>query len=459
MTYDVAKTVGKGVFWFSGGTIFLKLLGIASIFIVLSHLSLYEYGLVELSLSLVPLLSFFTLPGLSLTITADMSADRGRGDLPHMYARFKGFFVYQVVLGFCAWAVIFWGADILAKFYHTQSILLIKAVSFLFLISPLRTMITVLLTVDLKYFEQSLLSVGEELFKFGLISFFILGLGMRADGLVYATILSQFGALFIVCVPALKSYKVFSRSGTPANFSFIRYVGAHGKWGVLLSYLGNVNQKVWVWIIKAFVGTEAVGLFAVAQGLIGHTLSLVPLSRVVTPILPQYIDNENKFFKLASKSIKYQFLVNVVLAVVAAVTFPPVLAYLFPNFEPALTLFVVMLLSLLPISFDSIFVPMFYAAKAQRDLFGAALFKMLLIIILTPLCLIWFGAIGSAYAFNLVVLLYTANRYWALKRILPRFKIRFADFIGIDENDRMVLQQLYSPIRAVITRLGIRGQL
>ncbi len=444
------KTIGEGTLWFSVSTLGVKFLGLANVFIILRTLSVYEYGQAELVLSIVPLLGFFLLPGLNAVVTADIAVEKGRENLAAAKGMFINFAFLQAALAVCAWAVVFFGAGVLSKFYTEGTADLFRAVSFLFLLSPLRVLVGILLDVHARFRTQSLYGFLEEGAKLIFIILFLFYFGFGVIGIILAAVLSQAVAL-IVTLPDARRFLAPFRGVQSFRYPFLFFIRGHGKWNVFSSYLGQFGAKMRLWIIKFLLGTEAVGLYAVAEGFVGHTVSLLPLSRVLTPIIPQAVGDRERFLRIVTKAIKYQVLSFSALMIVAMVAFPPVLVLIFPAYSPSMTLFQIMLLTLLPVAVTGIFRPVFFAFKAQLSLFRAVLAKTLLSLILAPTLIIWFGLTGVAVEFVLTALWFFLERYRVMRVLLPEFSLRIRDFVRVDEFDRMVISAMMSRLRSLFS--------
>ncbi len=226
----------------------------------------------------------------------------------------------------------------------------------------------------------------------------------------------------------------------------------HGKWGVASNYLNSFSQNMRIWIIKFFLGTEAVGLFSLASGLVSHTSSLIPLGQVMSSIIPQYAQDTNRFYSIITKSIKYQLLAYLLLGVVAFFAFPPIIIWLFPNYASALPLFKGMLLILIPSSFATIFNPVFFTLKAQKSLFFATTLRAIFIAVLAPISIILFHQAGIVVEYITTAFFYSAERYRVLKKLLPGFSLNVKKFFTMDDEDKMVLQRIKGLIISKIKR-------
>lgn len=454
-TKDLTGVVGKGAAWTASATLLVKAVGFLYLLIVLNHLTVFEYGVAELVITAVPLLSFFQLPGLQTTVVADMGRERAAGNLPRMKGLAISYLKLQYFFAVFAWAAVFFGAHLLAVWYGKGStVLLFQIISFSFLISPLRNTMQAVQSVFFAFRQQSVYAFLEECWKLILVAILFFVLGFRIGGLLVAVVLSQvFALLTIVRFFFMLSPDFFAASAE--RYPVFHFLYHHGKWGVLSNYTGTFGKNVRPWIINFILGPQAVGVFAVAQGLIGHTLSLTPLDTVIKPILPQYVHMKERFYALIAKAVKYELFGYVAAGVAAAIGVPFLVHWFFPQYVSAVSLFWIMLLALIPAAFDAIFSGVFFALQAQRNLFWASVYKLFLIFVLLPPSVYLFGLFGIAYANIFINLLYVWERYLKLKRLMPEFSLRLKYIMTVDETDKIIIKRTLK----VIGRIPILGSM
>jgi len=446
MLESAEKTIAKGAFWFSINGWLTRAVGLVTVFFILRHLSLYEYGVVELVLSILPVLSLFLLPGINTVVVADMSNAKGRGDILEMKRTFLNFISLYSLFSVLAWVIVFFGASLIDEFYSEQVTSLIRITSFSFLVAPVRATLGTFFTVYLKFFVQSSFLFLEELIKLVLIllSFFVFDL--RASGVILSVVLSSFLASIVLLpafIPLTKELRSVKLDGWKLNFDIIRF---HAKWSMFSNYLNQTGSKLMLWIIQVMLGTEAVALYAVAEGLIGHTTSLAPISKVVDPIIPRYVTMKETFIKIINKGIKYQFIANMIIGIVAFSIFPTIILFLFPTYGVSVSLYKVMLLMLIPAAIAGIFNSIFYATKSLKELFRLGVWRFFLIAITTPIFIKLFGLYGIAYNYVIIVYLYTFWRYVSIKRMVLGFKLSFKDMFTFDEYDRLLIGRVKGKI-------------
>ncbi|MDE1924846.1 MAG: oligosaccharide flippase family protein [Patescibacteria group bacterium] len=438
MNVPIVKTVAQGTALTSFTTILIKLIGLVSVFLILSRLSAAQYGVVELSLSLTSLLGIFMLPGISSLVLADVGAEKGRGNLSSARAILYSSLTLQLSLGVVAWAAVFFGADVFVRLYHLSSYD-IRIVSFLFLLSPLTTTIGTLFLLHLRFFEQSLMNVLSEAAKLILLFVLLLYVHLTVEGVLYAVLFSQLLTVLVLGPRSLRLFSMLHDGAATPRVPWSRFLWGRGMWSTLSTYTGNVGSAARLWIIRRVLGEEAVGLYAVAAGLMSHTTALVPLPSVLTPLLPQYAHDKERFVRLVRKGIEYQFLAYLVLGAGAFIFFPPIFGWIFPKYVGAFPLFRLMLLGLIPGAVIAIVTPAFSALKLQKSFFMSMLFKTASTIVFAFIGVTYFGLYGLAFESVLTGTLQAIGRVRSLRKYLGGVRLFRSDFLSFDDEDRVVI--------------------
>ena len=441
MAKSLKYIAAEGTFWISSSTIIIKIIGLFSVFFVLHALAVEQYGMLELALSIPMLLSIFLLPGLDTLVIADMGAFLGRGEEREARATLFSFMRLQYLLAVAAWALGFFGASFFTEIYPI-SIQYVHAASFLFLLGPLRTTYAVLFRAQLKFFLLSFISFLEELFKFTIVAFLFFTGDLGVLDVITAIAAAQFVTIVVLAIPFVRSWNQLERGGEPQPHPWLSLLHERGIWSILSVYAGNVGKAARLWVIQRILGAEAVGLYAVATGLMGHTMALAPLSTVVAPILPQFVHDLRRFATIFSKAIKYQLIAYATIGVIGAVVFPPILVQLFPDYAPAMPLFQIMLVGLLPIAVLSVVTPAFSALKLQKNFFISVLIKDVVSIVAVWTLITLFGIWGVAYEYVLSQTFYVYERLRRLRGFVPQLQGMSSRIFSFDEDDRLILRKV-----------------
>lgn len=443
---NIGETVSRGVAWTTLGAIFNKLLILLNVFLILKHLSVYEYGLAELVFSTVSTVGIILLPGLSSTLIADMGVERARGDINRMKSLFTHYGILMAILGCIAFSILFFAAAPVAALLHSPSVgHLLAIVSFTFLIAPLRTLSILIATVEARFVDQAVYSIAEEVAKacFLLLFFFVLGKG--PEGLLYAYVLSPFVAVLVFIPRTLSGYRHFSHGIITERFNFLKLLSTHRKWSVASSYVGTLTQNAQIWIIRLLLGTEAVGLYAFASGIFSNVSSLLPLTGMLSSLAPRYSQKKDSLAKILRISIKAQFILGIVL-IVTAISTLPILIWFLPKYAPALPLAYLMLFVIIPTSIYGTFTSVFATLKEQFSFLQSYVFKLVLTVIFIPISILNFGIIGIGIGSVFINSLSGVERYIRLRKVFPELKLTYKDFFTIQQSEYVFMLGLIKKI-------------
>lgn len=446
---SLTRVIGEGAAWTTGSTFVVKIVSLATIFVTLRTLSVYEYGVAELVIATVGFFSIFQLPGLTSVVVADMGVAIGKGNIGEAKGIYWSFLKLSSAMALLASVVLFFGAEAISSFYPEHIASYFRILAFTFPLSVIGAAYGALFVVTFRYFEQSLLTFFQEFFKLIIIVVCLFVFGLKVEAILFGMVGSQ-AITFLVQFPlARRAYRSLG-SSAPESFSIWQTIYNHGKWSIFSTYLNSFGNNVRTYLIKLFLGTEAVALFAVASGLVGHTSALIPIGNVVTPIIPQFVSDKERFLRIITKAIKYQILGTVLVCIFAFFVFPPIIVWLFPKYEFAMPLYRILLFSLIPGGFSAVFTAIFFAFKAQRDLFFVSVFKLFLNVIFISLLAPLFGLYGAAVAGIIASLIYVCERYFRVKKIVPGYRMNLRSFFFMDELDYIILRKIRTFLKSRI---------
>lgn len=445
---STARAIGRGVAWNFGSNVIEKGIVLLNVLIILSYLSVYEYGLTELVFSAVSMVGIIMVSGIGSAITADMGVDRGLGELGKMKSLFRKYATFLAVVSLIAFCALFFGASFVADLVGNHSIgYFLQIASFTFLLSPLRTISILMATVHIRFVDQSVYPMLEELAKTAglLLFFFVFHLGPA--GLLYAVLFSQAAAIIAFLPRTYSGYRYFASAASDGAHRFWEVLGTHRKWSIAAGYAGTLTQNAQLWIIKLMLGTEAVGLYAFASGIMSNVSALLPFTDVVTSLAPKYAEKRDLLAKLVAMSAKAQFLVALGVVIVSALLVP-VLVWFLPKYAPALPLALLMLLVLLPTSVSGILSPMFSVLKAQLAFTFTMTVKLILTIVILPLSIFGFGVLGIGVSNIFVNILSAIERTWRLRRCGLPLRMPWRGYLSLTEEERAMSRDLFTQLLA-----------
>jgi O-antigen/teichoic acid export membrane protein len=450
-TKKIVNIVGSGVSWSSFQTIITRFLGFFSALLILSRLSVFEYGLIELSLASLSIFSIFLLPGIQPVVISDISElvqkKNGKQAVEHL----KKYFNIQLLLSLFAFIVIFSISYLPIDAFQESSRVLIRVLSLSFLISPWRQTFQVVFSSILDFKARSLINILEEVSKFLFLLFMFSFFELGPVSVAFAIIASQFASVVLMSKKYKSNMLFIKNLDNGEEFKYLpfnHYVLGQSFWAMAGSYMNTFGQTCRLWIIKFLLGTEAVGLFSLAQSLYGHIVAVFSVTAIISPILTRVKDDFSKFKRIVLKSIKYQLVASCIIGLVSFFVVPILIPVFFPEYANSMSLFKIIILAIIPSAFASVFTSMYQSMNFQRSLFFAISFKNLSILVFSFVFIKLFGISGIAYEYLLTTVIFTLSRYFNLKRI-ANISINLNDFISFDQDDKLVFGELIKKINSL----------
>jgi len=441
---DIQQIAKNGIMWTYIGSFFSKTSGILYLLLILSYLSVYEYGVVTLVLSVPALLAILSLPGLEQSIVADLAQkrkDARRKDSFHIYISFLSL---KILLGLAGWLALFFGAEILSEYYHANIVNAIKIASFTFLLGPIRAGMLALFKVELDFKMVAIYRAAEEVGKLAVLAVCI----FYWDAGIIAPIFAYIGADIIAIIVCMVFYIKHLKTSFVGCSKYIKLMSphtilsGHRKWSIASSYVSTLGQNIRPWIIKLMLGTEVVGIYSLARGMYQQTSSMFSIAPIFAPIVPNYIKNEKQLKIAINTAVKYQILIMMFSGIVFATIFLFLIHTIIPKYISAFPLYLTLLLTMLPVAFTSIFEPVFHAIQKQKNLFSASVSKTVGIIIFLPICIYFAGITGIAIEFMLTRAIYSVGRYKMLQKYIKGYQFYWHSLFHVSKFDYMILQKI-----------------
>lgn len=445
---SMLRTVGMGIAWNTLASILVKVFTLANVFLIVSHLTVYDYGLTQLVISVFSTVAGLLLPGLGSVLIADLARDRGAWRIAQLGTLARQYLVLQIILGTLAFLILFAGSLPLAAYIHRPDIgYYLVIIAFLFLTSPFLGVLGVLAAAELRFGLQSALSVLGEAIKLLFLLIFFYGFGLGISGVLLSMVLTPL-VISVVTLPwAWKSFKPLI-SAPPAEESIWKLMTSHRLWGIASSYLATLTQNLRLWFIQLFLGTEAVAFFSFAQGLFSQASALITFGVVTNPVLAHAAHDPERLGDFTMRTLKYHVWIALAALVPGMIVTPFFIHWFFPAYAPAILISVIYLLVLIPGAVNIATTAAYTALQKQREyFFRATLVRSVSIAILTPPLLLLFGLIGSAIEPILTLSISTFERIRMLRLLLPSFVPSLSTLFVYDATDRALVSRLMNRLR------------
>jgi len=421
-----------------------KGIGFLNTFLILSALSVYQYGVFQLLLSFYALLSNFLFLGGGVVSNDIMRfVGEGREDkAKKLFLEYHGLRVFgAIVLGL----FLFFGSGLLAFRYPPEMIAFAKPLALLLVFEVLFSILKSLLKMRLRF---GIVASRSTLYKFfelaALLSFLSAG-GLSVGRVIWAMIVGSVVSSLILLRPAYSALTHWrGRIAAPERILF-RVFRHHGKWEILQQFTGKFSAFLQPWLIKIFVSTEAVAVYSVAQVAVSSFIGFFPTKTLGT-LIPLEAGNADRLKRLYHLGSKYLLVFSVVLAGIAAIFVPVAVGAIFEKYLPSLPYFFLLLLHLPISALGSVTSTFMVVMRRQKHLFFQKILRS--VFALPMLLFLWAGGLWGMAAYQLVfAALLFLSLYAFLKAVPPGFRIVWQDLVYFGPADKEFITRVFSEIK------------
>ena len=415
--------------------------GLINTFLVISALTIYQYGVFQLLLSSYALLA--VLIGLGgETIRNDLLRLVGEGKESSAKKIFLENTTFRLVIGVMLWAFVFFNADLFSFRFGPEFIFHIKIISFLFLHDALLSSLRLALDARKRFQEIASRASITKFVQFGIMAYFLFFSTLGLKEVLMAFVISYFVALAFLLPPFVRSYLPW-RHLSAANESFLyKILSSYGKWEIFRPATAKFGNFIQVWFTKLFIGTEAVAIFSVAQTIVGTIAGSLPVKTLSTLVPLEIVDKE-RAQKIFSQGLKYLLVLSLLFSIAGALFVPPLINWFFSKYAVSLPYFYFLLITL-PISAFSVIASIFLVAfRRQKFLFFQKIAKTLIGIPFYLLLLPPFGLWGLAVHSLILSLILNGIVYWQLHYRTKDIKIDWFALCRFGKDDWEFIKKIW----------------
>jgi len=439
---SLTRVIGEGVAMYSAGSIVNKFSGLATSLVKIKFLTVFQYGLLSLTTTAVYFINGIVTMGIGEVVTADLNRVKGEGRMDV----YKGLLIgYIKAISFFAiifWILLFFGTDLLGKYYDNSVLPYIKLFSFIIIVTPLRTLYTTIFQTHLKFKYLVNWSILESYVNLVLVVVLVWLFDFGIKGVIYAELTYHVISLIIFgpFVFRIGSYLLKQKRSSQNHFWVT--VKEHGKWAIFTGYLGDFTKKIRPWFIAFFLNVEAVAIFSVAQSFYNHLTSLLSINSVLAQIFPQQIKDKVKTGEIFHRTFKYSLYVFIAIGIGGLVVVPWLVDWLFPKYHDSLFIFRMLILIMPIMSLVVLQTPVYNAMQKQKDLFILTVSKNIVMVVLSVILVPLYGLLGSAVENIITMYFYVLTRYFNMKRIVPEVAVNWKNLFVFDDVDRDIFKKI-----------------
>ncbi len=444
---SLKKHIASSTFFLSLSAVLQKPASLYIFYLLVSHLSMHDYGVLVLLFSFTgPAIVILTL-GLGDLFKSEIALARGEGDLVRVKSITYGFLKLGLLIFACSFFLTFFSKSYLESHYS------VYLVQFYFLIvlfiagQYFLNFVAGVLGGFEKFFRTSLLDMGEQLFRlvFLVLAFNFWDFGFLKIALI-AYIGSKWFAAFLGIGISFRLFKQIIFSGKTRKGVFAAIIKTTGKWIIFQQVFSGSLRNVNVWLIKVFLSAEAVALYSVASKMYSFITSLLPIQTVIFPLISKRIQDKEIVSLVVRKARKYYFIVSVAIITGVWLFADIFLLKLFPQYLISSFLIKLLVFKLLVEVWGIGQEAILFARRRQRFLFFMSIYGTLQQLFLVFISLYYFGLVGFILAIILNAALSRVIIEFYIKKYLGLLKFSLKDYLSYDDYDRII-------INAVLKRL------
>ncbi len=442
--------VEGGAVVFSGG-IFLKAIGVLSTIVILNYVTVYDYGVWRLVLSVFGFMSVLTIPILENVVISDASREISRKN-----SSYSSIIVDSskliLILNLVACLSLFFLSQFVTKLSGIDLSLLLKIVALSFLFVPLKRIYNLVFNIKLFFGHIQTFSVISRCsFLIAIIAFLAFGkisiLALAISHTISYAVPVVFYAPFF-----LKHFLPILKESKYVKFSLWDSLREHGIWAFLTNQVDSALVAASPWIIGYFIGIEALAVIMVAKTLFGEIVNTFPVSQILAPIIPRHVDFSDKFQNIFSKSLKYSIWLYACFGFLIVFVAPFFIELFFPQYVSSISLFQLLAISLVALPFNTVTTHTFYALKKQKSLFfSTSIPRFLMTVVALPLLLLFFGANGAIFEQILSVFFVAVARFLTIKRVI-NVDFSLSHVFKIEKEDVVYLKRIFLSFKKFLKR-------
>jgi O-antigen/teichoic acid export membrane protein len=451
------KQLITGEFIFSFFRVASKPIAFGSTLIVVSSLSLADYGIYKLAFSVFQFFVTFSCEFLNDLLLNEIKVYQAEKNFSYIKKLLKEYFIFRLLMSFVLTALFLIFTYYVGRVAFGGDYLWVKLIAALFLIQSLKAVLTLLL----KYY-QSFKFVASNIFiyefsRFSLIAISFLLFGYKTlTMLVGILVLTEIITLVVLLFGAIRAWRKNKLPGSTATLKEISLwilLRRHGKWAALRQVISAVNVNIRPWLVNFFAGAEGVAFYSFALTLLNNFRSIISFSAIAV-LMPKEINLKERLVKIYFYGSRYLSVLYSVIFLASIFIVPIVINYFFPKYHDSIILYLIMSPSLIVLGFIVLANRVLYIYKKQKilvliDLFG---FIGSTFVLIPSLAL--FGTLGAALGFMFSQGLYLFLSLKFLYKEEGDFAYRFADYFKINDYDKRMWQKLLQHLKLFFRRFN-----
>lgn len=416
-----------------------RAIGLVNSFLVLAAFSVYEFGLYQLVLAAVAIADTLSAGLFDDIVVTDTARDLAGGRPAEARRLFSEFFRFKVVAAGLLTAGLWLAAEWLVPSGEVST--LVRIASFLVLIEAVRAAEELFFTASVSLAAFGVQAVQEAV-KLAAVIVLIAAGALSVPTLLAASVGAAAAAFGYSSLLFAREYRRLFAQAPPAGRRLL--LAALRRYGalVLVRYVASrLTKNVRPWLVKVFLGTEAVAFYALAVNLVSLAQGLFPIG-MISRLLPWELGDERRLRYLFAYSVKYALWIGVAAAAAAFVVLPPLVSAVFPKYAPAMPLFRVLLATLPFYGVYKVQKGLLLALREHGILTARLVSEMVGVVGLNAVLLPTIGLFGVAVEYTVTYAWRVFLFHRLLGRAHPNLRPKMRNLFTYDDEDRRFMARL-----------------
>lgn len=437
---SIRKKIGEGVFYSSVGNFVIKIFAAVGYFLIVSKLSLHDYGVFILLVSIASPISAIVFLSYDRIFVSQYAQAKANNEWGFIKGLFKEYYVLSAVLLVVLLFASFLLRDLLVRYYDVYVIQFFWTTITFIVAQFMMNQVSLFLEANEKFKEISLIQIAESVSRVIMTIGVMYFLGLSINNVIFIYAAAKFISSGIGLVSAFPLLKNLRKKQVPAESGVVRKIFfTVGKWEIGKNIAERVIYPLKLFLIKFFVNIEGIAIFDFARNIYAFAISLLPVSKVIFPVIARNSSDKDKLYLIVSKAKKYTFLAYLPIFAAALIFTPPVLSIFFPQYIGGELIIYVTLLHFLTDVYKTGQAAFFYAFNRQRFIFFITPIFILSQVLLDTVFVAYLGVIGIVIAWHLNAFFNGLVYNIYIHRSIGIKKTSWRELFRFDDYDKLVL--------------------
>jgi len=426
-------------------------IGFLTNFILITHLNIFDYGLLMLALSVYKIGDTFLDFGVRTLVLVEVAIRVGKKRFEELKRLIRDYVLFVISMGVLLSIILYIASSLLSPHYSFRVVDLVKLASVLIFIKAFQNIFIVMFYGHSKFTSYALVSFIETFSRLILVLILIVALAGGVIDVMIIYVLSTLISMFLMLPSLLAIYSYLKNVKSAQGPSILKkLLFGHGKYVVLTQPVKRLADNIPVWVIQFLSGVESVAIYSVAEKVyIPIRESMSSIESVIIPTMAEEVEkNKKKHVLIFHKSIKLAFFIAVPLSILTIILAPSIFGFLgFDQYYGSIPILQVLSISLIVTALGISQRSAFYSLRAQKYRFYTLLIYLACMIIFGIMLTSLYGPLGMAIACFMAHILLVTVALLILAKLNKDLKFNPRELFRLDQYDRNFLQKLKNKLK------------